>query len=84
MFDMVSKVRSQATNLQLFIDSELTFAVKTYFRAQFCRVYAREGVFVAYLKHFLEVATSLCTDGGAIAASNEKSIPPILLLLLSR
>ena len=81
---MVDKVRSQVTNLQLFIDTELTFAVKIYFRVEFCRVFAREGVFVAYLKYFLDVATSLCSDAGAIAAANEKSVPPILLLLLSR
>lgn len=83
MSDMVEKVRTQVSNLQLFIDTELTFAVKTYFRSEFCRLFAREGVFVAYFKYFLEVAKNLCSDAGAIAA-NEKSVPPILLLLLSR
>ena len=84
MSDIVMRIRSQVDNLQLFIDSELTFAGKSYFRSQFCRGFAREGVFVAHFKHFLDVAGSLCSDAGAIAGSSEKSIPPILLLLLSR
>ena len=84
MSDMVAKVRTQVTNLQLFIDTELTFAVKNYFRAEFCRTFAREGVFVAFFRYFLDVAKGLCSDAGAIAAANEKTVPPILLLLLSR
>ena len=47
---VAEKIRSHLTNLQLFIDPELTFAVKTYFRAKFCRFYVREGVLVAFFR----------------------------------
>ena len=47
---VAEKIRSQLTDLQLFIDPELTFAVKTYFRAKFCRFYVREGVLVAFFR----------------------------------
>ena len=48
---VAEKIRSQLTDLQLFIDPELTFAVKTYFRAKFCRYFVREGVLVAFFRY---------------------------------
>ncbi len=62
-------VKKQLETLQVFIDPELTFAVKTYFRARYCRQLVREGVFVAFFNHMAEEIAS---------------IPPSLLLLLSK
>ena len=41
--------------LQAFIATDITFAMKPYFRGQFCSVDVREGLLVAYLKHMLAV-----------------------------
>ena len=74
---IAEKVREQMADLKLFIEPELTFGVKTYFRAKFCRVYVREKVLVAYFSHIIDVAQNFCED-------TEKAVPPVLLLLLSR
>lgn len=74
---IAENIRTQMSNLQHYIEPELTFAVKTYFRAKFCRYYVREGVLVAFFSHIIEVAQNYCMD-------SEKTTPPILLLLLSR
>ena len=73
------RLRQQMTNLQLFLDPELTFAVKTNFRTTFCRSAAREGVAVAHFKHILDVADNFCSDD-----TTDRTVPPLLLLLLSR
>lgn len=78
--ELNERLRLQTTNnLQLFLDPELTFAVKPQFRSTFSRVYVREGVVVAHFKHILQVCRDFCSDG-----ATEKTVPPILLLLLSR
>ena len=73
------RLRTHMTNLQLFLDPELTFAVKTNFRTTFCRSAAREGVAVAHFKQILEVAENFCSDD-----TTDRTVPPLLLLLLSR
>ncbi len=73
------RLRGCTTNLQLFLDPELTFAVKTNFRTSFCRAAVREGVVVAHCKQIIGVCQDFCSDD-----STEKTVPPILLLLLSR
>eukprot|EP00095_Tigriopus_kingsejongensis_P000391 snap_masked-scaffold19_size710362-processed-gene-0.6 protein:Tk00391 transcript:snap_masked-scaffold19_size710362-processed-gene-0.6-mRNA-1 annotation:"vacuolar protein sorting-associated protein 51 homolog" len=70
-------IRTQMSHLQHYIDPELTFAVKTYFRAKFCRYFVREGVLIAFFSHIIEIAQNYCQD-------SEKNTPPTLLLLLSR
>jgi hypothetical protein len=79
---IAEKIRSQLSDLQLFIDPELTFAVKTYFRAKFCRFYVREGVLVAFFSHVIEVAQNFCSD--TVPTTDKSPPPPALLLLLSR
>lgn len=37
--------------LQAFIASDITFAMKPYFRGNFCTTGVREGLVVAFLKH---------------------------------
>ena len=73
------RLRNQMTNLHLFLDPELTFAVKTNFRTTFCRSAAREGVAVAHFKQILEVSENFCSDD-----TTDRTVPPLLLLLLSR
>ena len=74
---IAERLKHQISHLQLFIDPELTFAVKTYFRAKFARIFVREKVLVAFFSHIIEVAQNYCYDG-------EKTTPPALLLLMSR
>ena len=73
------RLRNQMTNLQLFLDPELTFAVKTHFRTTFCRSAARDGGAVAHFKQLLEAADNCCS-----ADPPDRTVPPLLLLLLSR
>ena len=70
------RLRTHMTNLQLFLDPELTFTVKTNFRTTFCRSAAREGVAVAHFKQILEVAENFCSDD-----TTDRTVPPLLLLL---
>ena len=77
--DLSEQMRARLTNLQYFIDPELTFAVKTYYRAKFCRYFVREGIVVAYFKYILKVSEEFCEE-----KSDKNAPPPVLLLLLSR
>jgi hypothetical protein len=71
------RVRSQLQALQLFIDGELTFAVKTYFRSRFCRFFVREGVVVAFFGYMIDKAQNFYSD-------SERVTLPSVLLVLSR
>ena len=42
--------------LQAFIASDITFAMKPYFRGQFCSQDVREGLVVAFIRHIAVVA----------------------------
>ncbi len=79
---LVDNVKTQLATLRFFVDPELTFAVKTYFRAKFGRFYVREGVLVAFLAHLIETAQVFCGGGSSDGAKSPP--PPLLLLLLSR
>ncbi len=77
----------QISDLQPYVDADLTFAAKTYFRSRFGRFYVREGVMVAFFARLADVAHDLCEANGAAAsaAAVERGPPqPPLLLLLSR
>jgi len=77
--EVTEQIRGQLSNLKLFIDPELTFAVKAQFRTKFCRMFVREGVVVAYFNHVLELMSEFCDD-----RSDKNTPPPVLLLLLAR
>lgn len=77
--ELSEKMRNRLLNLEYFIDPELSFAVKTYYRAKFCRGFVREGIVVAYFKHILQVSEEFCEE-----KSDKNAPPPVLLLLLSR
>ncbi len=83
-------IRNQMSSLQLFIDPELTFAVKTYFRSKFSRFYVREGVLIAFFRRLVAAAGELCGEGGGGDGSSSSGLgaqsqsQPALLLLLSR
>ena len=77
--DLSDKMRTRLTNLQYFIDPELSFAVKTYYRAKFCRNFVREGIVVAHFKQIFKICEGFCEE-----KSDKNAPPPVLLLLLSR
>merc|ERR1712223_1170236 len=76
---MNERLRTCLTHLQLFLDPELVFAVKTNFRTSYCRSAVREGVFVTHFKQVLDIAKEFCSDD-----MTDRTVPPLLLLLLSR
>jgi hypothetical protein len=42
--------------LQAFIASDITFAMKVYFRGVFCQQGVREGLVVAIVRHILNIS----------------------------
>ncbi len=72
------------TELHPYVDPELTFAVKTYFRSRFGRFYVREGVLVAFFSRLVDAAQEM--GGGGLSGQEWASVAqqPTLLLLLSR
>ncbi len=73
------RLRTNMTHLQLFLDTELTFGVKTNFRTTFSRSFVREGVVVSHFRQILDLAAEFCSDD-----TTDRTVPPLLLLLLSR
>ncbi|CAH3122940.1 unnamed protein product [Pocillopora meandrina] len=81
--DLLSTMTNSLTNqvklilcsLKTFIGSDITFAVKPYFRGPFCSDDVREGLVVEFIRHVLRSAKDFCDIGTA---------PPALILLLSR
>ena len=73
-------IRTQLVNMKLFIDPELTFAVKTQYRVKFCRTFVREGVVVGFFNHILDLMADFCDD----RSDKNAPPPPVLLLLLSK
>ncbi|XP_014667495.1 PREDICTED: vacuolar protein sorting-associated protein 51 homolog [Priapulus caudatus] len=76
---VVDQIKSVLSNLQAFIALDITFAMKPYFRNEFCTVEVREGLMVAFLQHIHHTAMEFCDS-----MSDRGSAPPTLLLLLSR
>merc|ERR1712223_599230 len=77
--ELSEKMRNRLSNLEYFIDPELSYAVKNYYRTKFCRSFVREGIVVAYFKYILQISEEFCEE-----KSDKNAPPPILLLLLSR
>ncbi|KAL4231802.1 Vacuolar protein sorting-associated protein 51 [Mactra antiquata] len=72
----LEQVKSVLINLQVFIASDITFAMKPYFRGPFCTHGVREGLVVSYIK----MITDMCQD----FCEGTSTPPPALLLILSR
>ncbi|KAI0211198.1 Vacuolar protein sorting-associated protein 51-like [Lamellibrachia satsuma] len=76
---LLDQIKSVLANLQAFIASDITFAMKPYFRGQFCSQDVREGLVVAFIQHISVVADEFCE------MAREKGIAaPALLLIMSR
>lgn len=73
------RLRKHMTDLQSFLNQELSFALKTNFRTSFSRSAVREGIVVAHFKQILKIADDFCSDD-----TTDRTVPPLLLLLLSR
>ncbi|KAL5021768.1 hypothetical protein ScPMuIL_000923 [Solemya velum] len=76
---ILDQVKSVLSNVQAFIATDITFAMKPYFRGPFCTHDVREGLLVAFLQHINTVCQDFC-EGSA----EKGSVPPALLLILSR
>ncbi|XP_064631318.1 vacuolar protein sorting-associated protein 51 homolog isoform X2 [Lineus longissimus] len=76
---ILDQIKSVLANLQAFIASDITFAMKSYFRGNFCNLDVREGLVVAYLRHINTVCNEFCETTG-----EKTSATPALLLILSR
>lgn len=72
---IADSVRNTFDTLQTFLDPELSFSVKTYFRTSFCISMVQEGVLMTHFYHIVSVCSKFSTM---------RSVPTALLLLLSR
>jgi len=72
---IAESVRNTFDTLQTFLDPELSFSSKTYFRTTFCLSMVQEGVLMAHFNQIVSVCSKF---------SSGRSVPPALLLLLSR
>ncbi|KAK3590122.1 hypothetical protein CHS0354_041171 [Potamilus streckersoni] len=75
----MDQIKSVLSNLQAFIASDITFAMKPYFRGPFCASDVREVLVVGYVKHVSSACQEFCEGSG-----EKGSAPPSLLLILSR
>ncbi|XP_074608971.1 vacuolar protein sorting-associated protein 51 homolog isoform X2 [Acropora palmata] len=72
---LTNQLKLTLHSLKTFIGTDITFAVKPYFKGPFCSDDVREGLAVELIRHVLQSAKEFCEMGTA---------PPALLLLLSR
>jgi len=72
---IADNVRSTFDTLQTFLDPELSFSAKTYYRNTFCMTMVQDGVLLEHFYHIVSVCSKFSTM---------RSVPSSLLLLLSR
>jgi len=70
-------IRTSLANLHAFLDQELSFSGKTLFRSEFTKSMVQEGILLAHFRHIHDVCAGF-------SKGSTKSVPPSLLLLLSR
>jgi len=68
-------IKNVLTTLMTFLDPELSFSAKTYFKTTFCVEIVQESVMMKYFRQIVEILTKL---------SQGRTVSPALLLLLSR
>lgn len=73
------QMKSVLSNLQAFLQSDITFAAKPYFREKFCKIDVRESVTVAFFSYLNDLAMEFCNT-----PVERGTVPPPLLLLLSK
>ncbi|XP_055935423.1 vacuolar protein sorting-associated protein 51 homolog isoform X1 [Argiope bruennichi] len=73
-----SRINTVQADLQLFIQTDITFAMKVQFKEEFCREYVREGVIIAFLRHINKTCQEFCSY------TERNTVPPQLILVLSR
>ena len=72
---VTENIRNVLTTLQTFLDPELSFSAKTYFRTKFCVTLVQEGVLINYFNQIVNICGKFCTG---------RAVSPALLLLMSR
>ncbi|GIY74016.1 vacuolar protein sorting-associated protein 51 homolog [Caerostris extrusa] len=73
-----SRINTVQADLQLFIQTDITFAMKIQFKEEFCREYVREGVIIAFLRHINKTCQEFCSY------NERNTVPAQLILVLSR
>ncbi|GIY69203.1 vacuolar protein sorting-associated protein 51 homolog [Caerostris darwini] len=73
-----SRINTVQADLQLFIQTDITFAMKIQFKEEFCREYVREGVIIAFLRHINKTCQEFCS------CNERNTVPAQLILVLSR
>ncbi|CAB4069767.1 ANG2 [Lepeophtheirus salmonis] len=53
-------IRDELNKLVHFIDSDIHFAMKTYFRSKFCRSFVREGILVTIMTDITQTCKTYC------------------------
>lgn len=76
---IIDQVKSVLSNLEAFINTDITFAMKPHFRGPFCVKDVREGLIVTFLHHITDVCNNFC-----LGTSEKGSAPPTLILILSK
>ena len=71
---ITENIRNVTTTLQTFLDPELSFSAKTYFRTKFCVSIVQEGVLIKYFQLIVQISSKFCSG---------RTVSPALLLLLS-
>ncbi|XP_046827058.1 vacuolar protein sorting-associated protein 51 homolog [Vespa crabro] len=75
---IIEKVKGVLQDLLVFLQSDLSFSLKTQFLHNFCVDEVREGLIVGFLHHLTAIASGFCTG------SDVPKFPPTLFLLLSK
>lgn len=73
------QVKSVLLNLKAFINPDVAFSMKPYFRGPFCIDDIREGLIVMFLKHLVERCNDFSQD-----SNKDNSVPAPLLLIMCR
>ena len=73
---ITDNLRSVLNTLHAFLDPELSFSSKTFFRSKFCVAIVQERVMIHYFQQIIDTCSRFC--------SGTRTVSPALLLLLSR
>ena len=73
------QVKVVLLNLKTFINADVTFAMKPYFRGPFCIDDIQEGLIVSFLKHLIERCNAFSKE-----SYQDNSVPASFLLILCR
>lgn len=77
---IVDQIKTALDNLKSFIGTDVTFAIRPYFRGPFCSDDIRQALVVEHIVHIISSAQEFCDS----VKEKTTHAPPSLILLLSR